>query len=162
MHPILIATLWLGTASIASSAPPAAASRSEAPTGDRLTAAIAGLDRTVFDAYNHCDPVTFARYFAPDIEFYHDKTGLTVGRAKLVEAVKNNICGKVRRELVAGTLEVYPLKDFGAVEMGTHRFCQIGGDRCDGVARFIHLWQYRDGAWRITRAISYDHHRLTP
>lgn len=151
---IVLAVLPLASTAFTEPAP-------ETPTGDRLTATITALDSTVFNAYNDCDLVTFARYFAPDIEFYHDKTGLSVGRAKLVEAVKNNICGKVRRELVLGTLEVYPLKDFGAVELGSHRFCKIDGGRCEGIARFIHLWRYHDGAWRITRVISYDH-RPTP
>jgi hypothetical protein len=27
-----------------------------------------------------------------------------------------------------------------------------------GEGKFIHLWQYKDGAWKITRVISYDHH----
>jgi hypothetical protein len=26
-----------------------------------------------------------------------------------------------------------------------------------GEAKFIHLWQNKDGAWKITRVISYDH-----
>jgi hypothetical protein len=26
------------------------------------------------------------------------------------------------RELVPGTLQVYPVKDYGAIEMGVHRF----------------------------------------
>jgi hypothetical protein len=27
-----------------------------------------------------------------------------------------------------------------------------------GEGRFIHLWQYKNGSWKITRVISYDHH----
>ena len=26
-----------------------------------------------------------------------------------------------------------------------------------GVGKFIHLWRYKDGAWKVTRVISYDH-----
>jgi len=29
-----------------------------------------------------------------------------------------------------------------------------------GEAKFIHLWQKKGGAWKITRVISYDHHAL--
>ena len=43
---------------------------------------------------------------AEDLEFYHDQTGLAVGRQPFVDAIKANICGKVHRELVAGTIEV--------------------------------------------------------
>ena len=138
-----------------------AAPTSAIPIGSALTAAIAEVDSRFFDAYNHCDLVTFARYTAADIEFYHDKGGVTLGREKLTASVKNNICGKVRRELIPGSLEVYPIKNFGAVEIGAHRFCELSTGRCDGVARFIHLWQYRDGAWSLTRVISYDHRMTT-
>lgn len=57
---------------------------------------------------------------------------------------------------------VYPMHGFGAVEMGVHRFHHPGRDDVEAVgeARFIHLWQNKDGAWIITRIISYDHHSL--
>jgi ketosteroid isomerase-like protein len=157
MRSIQITAAWLVLAlasSIALAAPPL---RHQAPTGDELTATITALDSAVFNAYNHCDLKTFARYFAPDVEFYHDKGGLTRSRAKLVDSIKNNVCGKLTRELVAGTLEVYPIKGFGALEMGTHRFRSVNSGRYDGVARFIQLWEYHDGHWRITRVVSYDH-----
>jgi hypothetical protein len=82
--------------------------------------------------------------------------------ATLVESVKNNICGKVRRELVAGSLEVYPLHGYGALELGVHRFTHPGRDDIEAVgeAKFVQLWQLKDGAWKITRVISYDHHSL--
>ena len=65
----------------------------------------------------------------------------------------------MRRDLVPGTLEVYPIKDYGAVEMGTHRFHHPGQESTEqvGEAKFVTLWQNKDGEWKITRAISYDH-----
>jgi hypothetical protein len=36
---------------------------------------------------------------------------LSGGRPALVEGIKNNICGKLTRELVSGTLEEYPIAD---------------------------------------------------
>jgi hypothetical protein len=87
-----------------------------------LTKTIATLDTEVFDAYNTCDLEKFSTLFAEDVEFYHDLGGLSVGRKALVEGVKNNICGKVTRALVPGSMEVYPIKGFGAVEIGVHRF----------------------------------------
>jgi len=77
-----------------------------------------------------------------------------------VEGVKNNLCGKVTRELVPGTLEVYPIAAYGAVEIGVHRFHHPGHEETEGVgeAKFIHLWQEKDGAWKLTRVISFDHH----
>ena len=130
-------------------------------SGD-LVATITGLDVALFDAYNRCDLDKFGSLLADDLEFYHDQTGLAVGKQKTIEGVKNNICGKVHRELVPGTLEVYPIHNFGAVEIGVHRFSHPGSSPYDnmGEAKFIHIWQLKDGVWKVTRVISVDHHAL--
>ena len=118
---------------------------------------IQALDTQLFDAYNHCDLDKFASLLDDDLEFYHDKTGLSRGREATVNGVKNNICGKVTRELIPGTLEVYPLEKCGAVEIGIHRFHHPGDAANVGEAKFIHLWQNKDGNWKVTRVISFDH-----
>jgi hypothetical protein len=125
-----------------------------------LDKAIASLDAALFDSYNRCDLEKFSSFFANEVEFYHDQGGVTLGKEKLTDAIKNNICGKVTRELVPGTLQVYYMKGYGAVEMGVHRFHHTGHEDTEpvGEGKFINLWQYKDGAWKITRAISYDHH----
>jgi hypothetical protein len=124
-----------------------------------LTSAISALDTKLFDAYNTCDIDKLGSMVSDDLEFYHDKTGLAVGKQPFLIAIKDNICGKVTRQLVKGSLEVYPLKGYGAVEIGVHRFYHPGAQDHDvvGEAKFIHLWQYKDGAWKVTRVISYDH-----
>ena len=134
-----------------------------APAPEPLFQTIQSLDAKLFDAYNHCDLEKFGSLLADDLEFYHDKTGLSSGRQALVDAIKNNICGKVTRELVPGTLEVYPIANYGAVEIGVHRFHHPGHDDTESVgeAKFIQLWQNKDGVWKITRVISFDHHALT-
>jgi ketosteroid isomerase-like protein len=126
---------------------------------DALYQTVVSLDTQLFNAVNQCDLKTLNALWADDAEFYHDKGGLMVGRQNIVDAIKNNLCGKVNRQLVAGTLEVYPLNGYGAVEIGVHRFYhpyeQDHGEV--GEAKFIHVWQNKDGAWKITRVISYDH-----
>lgn len=54
------------------------------------------------------------------------------------------------------------MKGYGAVEMGVHRFHHPGHEETEGVGegKFIHLWQYKHDAWKITRVISYDHHAV--
>jgi hypothetical protein len=129
------------------------------PTGDALSRTIASLDTKVFDAYNTCDLKTFGGYFSEDVEFYHDNAGLMTSRDAVVDATRRNICHKVRRELV-GSLEVYPIKDYGAMEVGSHRFCQIDTGKCVGVGKFLNIWRYKDGQWQMTRVVSYDHHAI--
>jgi len=152
---LLLASLVVPLARVNAQPPQSAAAH------DELFRTIAALDGELFDAYNRCDLEKFASLLTEDLEFYHDQTGLSRGRQATVDAVKANICGKVHRDLVPGSLEVYPLKNYGAVEMGSHRFCdpkkteKCGED--SGIAKFVMLWQNKDGAWKITRVISYDH-----
>jgi ketosteroid isomerase-like protein len=131
------------------------------PPTDPLYKTISALDTALFDAYNSCDLEKFGSMIADDIEFYHDQTGLSIGKQNLVDGVKNNICGKVHRELVPGTLEVYPIKGYGAVEIGVHRFTHPGDPTNIGEAKFVTLWQLKDGSWKISRAFSFDHHPVS-
>jgi len=135
-----------------------AAGQPVAAAADPLFDTVASLDGELFGAYNDCDLKKFGSLVAKDVEFYHDRGGLMRSRQKLVDSVKKNICGSVHRQLVAGTLEVFPIKDFGAIETGDHRFCELATGRCDGLAKFIHIWRNDNGTWQLTRVISYDHH----
>jgi uncharacterized protein DUF4440 len=129
--------------------------------GDPLFSTLASLDGALFEAFNTCDLEKFGSFFVDDVEFYHDKGGVTLGRQALVASIKNNICGHTRRDLIQGTLEVHPMDGYGALMIGSHRFCDVKLKQCDGttggVGKFIHLWQHKDGAWKITRVVSYDH-----
>lgn len=125
---------------------------------DPLFLTIKSLDAKLFDAYNHCDLATLGAMVSDDLEFYHDQTGLSVGKAPFLAAIKQNICGKVERELLFQTLEVYPLKGYGAVELGIHRFHHPTDPQNGmGDAKFVMLWQNKDGHWKVTRVISYEH-----
>lgn len=133
------------------------------PENQALFQTISRLDSVVFEAYNTCDVDGFQSFFTDDVEFYHDKGGLMTGTGPLREALKNNICGKVRRELVKSSLEVYPMDNYGAVEIGEHLFFHPPTKREDdepGIAKFVHLWHLKDGAWKISRVISFDHQSL--
>jgi hypothetical protein len=82
---------------------------------EELDKAITLLDTALFDSYNRCDLAKFASFFADDVEFYHDQGGVTLGKEKLTDSVKKNICGKVTRQLVPGSLQVYHMQGYGAV-----------------------------------------------
>lgn len=131
---------------------------------DTLFAKIAALDTAVFDAFNHCSAPEqlqrHASYFAPDVEFYHDQGGVTWTRQAMIAKTAQNVCGHFRRELVPGSLKVYPIKDFGAIEQGVHRFCQFKTGDCDGMADFVIVWRHQGGQWQITRVLSYGHHAV--
>jgi hypothetical protein len=105
---------------------------------------------------SRCDLEKFSSFFVDDVEFYHDQGGVTLGREKLTDSIKKNICGKVTRELVPGTLQVRYMKAMARWRWGFTDFTIRGHEDTEpvGEGRFIHLWQYKDGAWKITRVIS--------
>lgn len=128
---------------------------------DSLQDTIAALDAAVFDAFNTCsNPAQLDRhagYFASEVEFYHDTGGVTRSRTKMLQNTARHVCGTFRRELVPGTLKVFPIKDYGAIEQGSHRFCHFEGGTCEGMADFVIVWHNQEGHWKITRVLSYAH-----
>lgn len=133
---------------------------SAASPDPELTRTITALDKQLFDAFNNCELDKLKGFFADDLVFHHDEGGTTNGNTVMAEQVKKFICGKVTRELVSTT--VYPMKGFGAVQTGVHRFHHPGHDDTEpvGEAQFFHVWEQKDGVWKITRVFSYDHHAL--
>jgi len=134
-----------------------------------LTALILHKDSLFWNAYNNCDIPAFRNFFTDDVEFYHDKGGVTLGLDNLAAAMKNNLCSNpnlnLRREVVEGTRKVYPLRDndtiYGAILIGEHLFYinETGKpERLDGRASFTHLWLLKNGEWKMARVLSYDHH----
>ena len=120
---------------------------------------ITSLDTALFDAYNRCDTKKFRSFFGDDLEFYHSHDGRIAGRETLTKNIAENVCsGDVRRELVPGSLEVHRMEGYGAVQIGVHRFHHPKSNRPTGQGRFINLWRYKGGRWKITRVISFDHH----
>lgn len=124
---------------------------------DALYETIKSLDAKLFGAVNNCDLAVLGSMVSDDLEFYHDQTGLSVGKAAFVAAIQQNICGKVQRTLIENTLEVYPLKGYGAVEIGIHRFHHPHEPDNVGDAKFIHIWHNENGVWKVTRVISFEH-----
>ena len=126
---------------------------------DSLFNQIAHLDSVLFNAFNGRDIETFKKLFTTDLEFYHDKGGLT-GYEYTIQSLKNTAARNdgLKRELVPGSLEVYPIKDYGAIQIGAHRFCHLENGKQDcGTFKFVHIWKKFGNDWKITRVVSYDH-----
>lgn len=133
-----------------------------------LDATVRHQDALFWDAYDRCDVDRMSQFFWPDIEFYHDKGGLTVGLGPFLQALKTGLCGKpnylLRREAIPDTVKLYPLRKngvtYGAVLSGEHYFYINDNGKPeyrDSIARFFHVWLLKDGTWKMARVISYDH-----
>lgn len=121
-------------------------------------------DSIFWVAYGACDVEKMSSYFTEDLEFYHDKNGLTAPREKLDAAVRTGLCGnpnfRLRREAIPGTVKVFPMNHFGALISGEHLFYineKGKKEYLDGYGKFTHLWKYIDNTWKMSRVISYDH-----
>jgi hypothetical protein len=129
-------------------------------TKDSLYYEIARMDSILFNAFNKRDVVKFGTFFTNDLEFYHDKGGLTDYNYTMnfMKDVAGNRNNDLRRELVKESLEVFPIPGYGAMEIGSHTFCHLeNGEKDCGTFKFVHIWQKKDGAWKISRVVSYDH-----
>ncbi|MDB5270858.1 MAG: hypothetical protein JWP58_3898 [Hymenobacter sp.] len=139
--------------------PPTAAPAPKPLTKEELYQTVARLDTEMFAAFNAHDVNKLMAYFADNLEFYHDKGGLG-NFAQTKEGFVRLFAQSpdIARTLVAGTLEVYPVKNYGAMHIATQRFCHVENGREDcGNSKFVMVWQQQAGTWRITRVVSYDH-----
>jgi hypothetical protein len=126
---------------------------------DGLYSEIAHMDSVLFNAFNKHDTVTFKKLFTTDLEFFHDKGGLT-DYAYTIQSLKNAATRNdgLKRELVPGSLEIYPIPNYGAMEIGSHTFCHLENGKQDcGTFKFVHIWKKIGNEWKITRVVSYGH-----
>ncbi len=119
-------------------------------------------DSILFTAFNNCDINTFRKMFTDDLEFYHDKGGLTGidHTMNFLNDKCNNKERMVRRGLIANGMEVYPIKDYGAVQIASHSFylTEKGQqEQRSGTFKFVHVWKKTNEGWKISRVVSYDH-----
>lgn len=138
-------------------------------TPEELSKLILEKDSLFWKGYNNCDTSLTGRFFYHDVEFYHDKGGITNGLTALQASFKNNLCSnpdwRLRREAIPGTVKCYPLEKndtiYGAILLGEHYFyiTEKGKPEFrDGHASFTHLWLKENGEWKMKRVLSYDHH----
>jgi ketosteroid isomerase-like protein len=130
-----------------------------ASTSQELYNEIAAMDTLLFDAFNVKDMAKFKPLFTEDLEWYQDNGGLlsyTTVFTNFENMFKNE--NKLTRQLVKGSLEVHPIKDFGAIEIATHQFRHIeNGKEEIGTFKFVAIWKKVDNQWKVSRMISYDH-----
>lgn len=130
-----------------------------APTSAALFIEIAKMDSAMFHAFNVQDMPTFKSLFTKDLEWYQDNGGL-ISYKIVFENFANTFKKpyKLTRELVPGSMEVHPIKGYGAIEIGVHRFRHVeNGKEEVGTFKFLMIWQKKGGLWKISRVVSYDH-----
>jgi hypothetical protein len=122
-------------------------------------------DSIFFQALNDCDLKSYEHFLTDDFEFYHDRGGLTKSREAEMKSI-NTFCGEqrkrqtLRRELVKESVEINPIRGYGAIEAGRHRFYLVIDAKTEKMieeARFMNVWQQTTSGWKLSRVLSYDH-----
>lgn len=125
-------------------------------------------DSLFWVAYNKCNVNEMMRFIPNNVEFYHDKGGITKGGSDLKITFQKNLCGnesfRLRREAIDKTVRVFPMKKdnklYGLIISGDHYFYinETGKKEFrDGLAKFTDLWTLENGEWKMSRVLSYDH-----
>lgn len=133
--------------------------KAQKPAYKDLFNTIYKLDSTLFAAFNEKDIPRFVSYLDSSLEFYHDKTGLSDfsyninAFTRIAKEVPD-----LKRTLLFETMEVYPIPNYGAVQIAQHQFCHMENGKIDcGVFKFIHVWKKTEAGWKVTRIVSVDH-----
>lgn len=129
------------------------------PAQVKLYAEILHMDSLLFNAFNSRDLATMKTLFTRDLELYQDNDGkkdYPTVFSSFADMFKRDYV--LKRELVPGSMEVYPIKNYGAIQTAEHKFCHVENGKLDcGVFKFVHIWKNENGSWKISRVITYDH-----
>ena len=154
--PLCLALAFLSCVALGADGPPSA--------GDATRQAVLAADAHYWRTFNACDLQAMAPLLTGDVEFYHDKTGLTVTRQGVLDSLRKGPCADpamhLRREAVPGSVTFHPLAGGFALLTGRHRFVAEKDGQApylDGQAEFAAVWQWTGGQWRMRRIVSYDH-----
>jgi ketosteroid isomerase-like protein len=133
--------------------------RAAAQTSGLLYNEIAQLDSLQFGAFNTQNLDGLMNYFDSSLELYQDNTGVRnydQTRQAFGSLFKMNYV--LTRKLVPNSMEVYPIKDYGAIETGQHTFSHVeNGQLQSNTYKFMQIWRKKDGVWRVTREMTYGH-----
>lgn len=133
--------------------------KKQAIASKELYTEIRQMDSVLFEAFNTQQMEKFKSLFTEDLEWFQDNGGL-LSYKTVFENFGSMFARayKLSRKLISETLEVHPIKDYGAIETGTHQFRHIeNGKEETGNFKFLMIWKQTDKGWQISRVVSYDH-----
>jgi hypothetical protein len=134
-------------------------SNTVAASQSNLRLQILEMDKKLFDAFNEKNLEVTKSIFDLDLEFYHDASGVS-NYDQTIENSRRLFSkgGDLRRELLPDSVEIYPIKDFGAIETGKHKFCHHENKKLEcGTFKFLHIWKKTEEGWKLVRVVSYAH-----
>ena len=129
------------------------------PANKSLYETIIKRDSILFEAFNARDITALKSYFTDNLEVYQDNTGLR-NYDETIQAFTGlfKMDYVLTRKPVIESIEVYPVKNFGAIETGQHTFCHTENGKLEcATFKFVHIWEDKNGQWKVAKIITYDH-----
>jgi hypothetical protein len=123
--------------------------KTESPTSGVLYNEIAHMDTLIFDAFNSQKIDLLKLYFDPKLELYQDNIGVR-NYNETMEAFTNLFKKDyvLTWKVVPGSMEVYPIKGYGAIQTGQHIFSHVeAGKEQSATYKFMQIWQKKDSVW---------------
>ncbi len=117
--------------------------------------------------FNQRDLQPFEDLIADDLEFYHDQSGVIMGKEPFLKNTEEGLFALdylATRELIEGSTKIYPLYDqgklYGIIQEGAHQFFAKYANKkrtLTSTAKFSHLWIKEGNHWLLKRVLSFDH-----
>jgi ketosteroid isomerase-like protein len=129
------------------------------PADKPLYETIIKKDSILFEAFNTRDITALKSYFTDNLEVYQDNTGLR-NYEETVQAFTElfKMDYVLTRKPILESIEVYPVRNFGAIETGQHTFCHTENGKLEcATFKFVHIWENKNGQWKVAKIITYDH-----
>lgn len=140
-------------------------SKAQVDKNSELYKTILSKDSLLFYVgFNTCDIKQYENLLSENLKFYHDKDGIS-DKTKFLYDLKNGLCKspetrQVKRFLVQGSTEVFPLYRYGvlygAIQNGEHIFYESKESE-PGSAKFSNVWMLENGDWKLTTSLSFGH-----
>lgn len=128
-------------------------------TQSTLKDSILTQDSLLFAAFNQRDFNKFTAFFAMDLEVFQDNIGVRTYKESMA-AFSGLFAAQtdLTRKPILTSVEVYPIKGFGAIQTGEHSFCHTENGKLEcSTFKFVHIWKRINGKWMISRIITYGH-----
>lgn len=120
---------------------------------------ILNQDSILFSAFNTRNLEKLKSCFTNNLLVFQDNTGVK-NYQQTIESFKGLFEKDyvLTRQLIKESVEVYPIKNFGAVQTGRHTFCHTENGKLEcATYKFVEIWENQNDQWKIAQIITYDH-----
>lgn len=129
------------------------------PVDKSLYETILTQDSILFSAFNSRNLEKLKSCFTDSLIVHQDNIGVR-NYNQTIESFKGLFEKDyvLKRQLIKESVEVHPIKNYGAIQTGRHTFCHTENGKFEcATYKFVEIWENKNGQWKIAQIITYDH-----